>query len=355
MNILIAEDQQIARMILADHLTKWGHRVSAVANGQEALDILLAPDCDINVLITDWSMPLMDGIELAQKVRSIASQAGYIYIILLTGRSEFTDLVEGFSEGEVDDYISKPYEPAELKLRLQGASRIIQVEKKLRIYNESLERLVRKQTDDIRKTQEEIISRLFNALESKDQETALHVRRIGDMSASLGTLLGWSEYRIDAIRSAAPLHDIGKIGIADVVLLKPGPLNSEEFDHIKQHASIGSYILSGSQNLIIQMGEKIAHFHHENWDGSGYPLGLKGDEIPIEAQIVAIADVYDALLADRIYRKGMPEEKVLSIIKEDIGRKFSPEIAGFFLENYEQIKAQYTSSVAPNNTICIMP
>ncbi|SHN59278.1 HD domain-containing phosphohydrolase [Desulfovibrio litoralis] len=338
MHILIAEDQLISRMILSDHLRKWGHQVTDVSNGKEALEVLFNCGSEIDMIITDWEMPIMDGISLAKVVREISATSHYIYIILLTGRNEFTDIVAGFSEGGVDDYIVKPFEVLELKLRIQGAIRLIKSERALRESNDNLERLVRKQTQDIRETQEEIISRLFNALESRDQETAQHVMRIAAMSSFMGGLLGWAPSRLDAIRAAAPLHDIGKIGIADSVLLKPDALTAEEFELIKGHTQIGAKILSGSHNPIIQMGEVIAHSHHENWDGTGYPKGLKENEIPIVAQVVSIVDVYDALSSDRVYRKGMPFDKVMAIISDSVGKKFSPGIGELFIKNIKDIQ-----------------
>ncbi|MCL2154701.1 MAG: response regulator [Leptospirales bacterium] len=338
MNILVAEDQQMARDVLCHHLQKWGHNVTEAPDGKEALAKILESPDSIDVLITDWNMPIMDGIELSQRVREITSTSHYIYIILLTSKGDFSDIVQGFTQGKVDDYIPKPFEDTELQLRLQVGYRLISSERKLRMYNENLEMLVREQTKAIRETQEEIISRLFSALESRDQETAEHVQRIGLMSANICSILGWDHNKIDTIQAAAPLHDIGKIGISDNILLKPGPLTKEEMLIIQQHAAIGAKILSGSNNPVIQMAEMIAHYHHENWDGTGYPAGLKEDEIPIEAQIVSITDFYDALLSDRVYRKGLPEDEIIDMIKSLRGKKFSATLTDIFLEHLHKIK-----------------
>jgi len=337
MNILVAEDQEMAREVLSNHLRQWGHNVIETSNGQEALEEILKSHEFFDVLITDWNMPIMDGIELSQKVREIALSSHYIYIILLTSKGDFSDIVEGFTHGKVDDYIPKPFEDTELQLRLQVGYRLISSERKLRMYTENLELLVREQTKAIRETQEEIISRLFSALESRDQETAEHVERIGFMSANICTILGWDQNMIDSMRAAAPLHDIGKIGISDNILLKPGPLTKEEIILIQQHSAIGAKILSGSNNPIIRMAEIIAHYHHENWDGSGYPAGLKENEIPIEAQIVSITDFYDALLSDRVYRKGLPEGEIVEMLKNLKGKKFSNYLTDIFLEHLHEI------------------
>lgn len=338
MHILIAEDQQMARVILATHLRNWGHKVIETADGAEALEFLSKTNFNIDMLITDWSMPNLDGVELARRVRDLSSASQYIYIILLTSHNDFEDMIQGFSMGGVDDYIVKPFEAAELQLRIQVGNRVIQAERTQRLYSQSLERVVRQQTEALRDTQREIISRLFNALESRDHETGDHVRRIGVMSSYLGKMLGWSSHQVDAIGLAAPLHDIGKIGVSDTILLKPGPLTPEEFEAIKSHSSIGAHILSNSHNPVIQMAEIIAHYHHENWDGSGYPEGRSGSAIPVQARVVALVDVYDALLSDRVYRPAIPEETVLRMIKADRGKKFDPEICDVMLDNIVEIR-----------------
>lgn len=338
MRILIAEDQQMARLILATHLRSWGHYVIETANGNEALQAIIDNPNSVDMLITDWGMPIMDGVELARQVRTLSDTHQYIYIILLTGRGEFGDIIKGFAHGGVDDYIVKPFEAAELQMRIQVGNRVIQAERAQRLLNLNLQSIVRAQTDTIRKTQDEIISRLFSALEYRDEETGYHVHRIGNMTGYLANMLGWDEEKIDSIKSAAPLHDIGKIGIPDIVLHKPDRLTEEEFSTITHHAAIGAHILSGSSNPVIQMAETIARSHHENWDGSGYPDGLRGEEIPLEARLVSIVDVYDALLKDRIYRPGMPEEQVLQILREGSGIKFDPFLLKLFLDNLDSIR-----------------
>lgn len=338
MRIVIAEDQQVARLILAAHLRSWGHEVTETAGGDEALDVITRNPNFFDMLITDWAMPGMDGVSLARHVRAFSDNTQYIYTILLTGKGEFGDIIEGFSQGGVDDYIVKPFEAAELQMRIQVGNRVIQAERTQRMQNINLQQIVREQTEAIRETQHEIISRLFNALESRDEETGCHVRRIGYMSAYIGELLGWDIDKIDAIRAAAPLHDIGKIGIPDSVLRKPGKLTEGEFRIITQHSEIGARILSRSHNPIIQMAEIIARNHHENWDGCGYPDGLSGETIPLEARVVAIADVYDALLADRVYRPGLPEAEVIRIMQGDRARKFDPDLLTLFVDNLAAIR-----------------
>lgn len=338
MRILIAEDQEMSRMILGTHLRNWGHTVVETPNGRDALEFISDNPHAVDMLITDWGMPEMNGLELARRVRALSDFNPYVYIILLTARNALDDMIEGFTAGGVDDYIVKPFEVSELQMRIQVGNRLVLAERAQRLHNSQLEQIVRQQTEAIRETQHEIIWRLFSALESRDEETASHVRRIGIISAYLAELLGWTPRQVDAIRAAAPLHDIGKIGIPDSVLLKPGILNEEEFAIITQHTNIGARILSGSRNPVIQMAEIIARHHHENWDGSGYPEKLGAEGIPIEARIVAVVDVYDALLSDRVYRHGLEEEVVLRMIRQESGRKFDPILCQLFLDHIDAIK-----------------
>ncbi len=338
MRIVIAEDQEMGRIILAGHLRENGHEVIETCDGAEALDAILNSQDSIDMLITDWSMPVMDGLELARKVRQLTTNQQYIYIIMLTARNEFSDKFEGFSQGGVDDYIVKPFEGAELLLRIQVGNRLIEAERRQRQINNNLQQLVNEQTATIRETQEELVSRLFSALESRDGETGGHVHRIGIMSAYMAQLLGWPQESVDILRSAAPLHDIGKIAVPDSVLRKPGKLTKEEFDIIKTHAAIGANLLSNSKSPLIMTSEIIAHYHHENWNGTGYPNGLVGDQIPVEARIVSITDVYDALMSNRVYRAGLPESEVLKIMQEDSGKKFDPTLLQIFMDNLQAIR-----------------
>ncbi len=339
MKIVIAEDQEMSRLILAGHLREAGHEVIETCDGKEAYEAILEDTESIDMLITDWSMPNMNGLELAQKVRQLTAGKQYMYIIMLTARNEFNDKFEGFSQGGVDDYIVKPFEGSELILRVSVGGRLVEAERRQRHINLNLQQIVEEQTCVIRETQEEIVHRLFSALESRDGETGGHVFRIGFMSEAMGRLLGWPQEYLDVIRSAAPLHDLGKIGISDTVLRKPGKLTDDEFRIIQEHPDIGANLLTLSKNPIIRMGEIIARYHHENWDGTGYPEKLAGDQIPIEARIVSIVDVYDALMSHRVYRPGLPEDQVIEMLKEYNGTKFDPMLLQLFLENLEYIKA----------------
>ena len=331
MKILIAEDDAITRRRLRHFLEKWGHHVISSENGLDALEHFLSKEIDI--VITDWMMPEMDGLELVGHIRSRGRDKAYVYTILLTSRGDKKDVVKGLAEVGVDDYVVKPFEPDELRARLTVGERTVRLERTLREYGEGLEKIVQKQTLLIRQTQEETIIRLLTALESRDEETGGHVKRIGLYSAYLAEAAGWTKQQVDDIRMASPMHDIGKIGVPDAILQKKGPLTVDEFEVIKSHTTIGGQILGNSEYPMLQMAHEIALFHHEKWEGLGYPENRAGDEIPEAARIVALVDVYDALSQDRVYRKAEPEEEVLRKMEEGKGYHFDPYFYDLFMKS----------------------
>jgi response regulator RpfG family c-di-GMP phosphodiesterase len=209
--------------------------------------------------------------------------------------------------------------------------RLLQSAREHLLSEERLEREVRRRTAAIRQREEEIAIRLLGAARRRDEETGSHVRRIGLYSAALGTALGWDASRVDDIRVSAPMHDIGKIGIPDAILLKPGRLTPDEYRIMQQHTVIGAAMLGGSDVPLLNMGCEIALCHHEKWDGSGYPHGLRGEQIPIAGRIVAIVDVYDAMVHRRIYKDPIPEVEVLRTMADGAGRHFDPELFALFL------------------------
>ena len=203
---------------------------------------------------------------------------------------------------------------------------------------EYLQQKVHEQTVDIRRANEEIIDRLVSAAQWSDEETGMHIRRTGLLSEVLARASGWFGDDVESLRQAAPMHDIGKIGIPDAILQKPGKLTPDEFAVMKTHTRIGADILSGSKSPMLQMAREIALNHHERWDGKGYPRGLAGKAIPESARIVAIVDVYDALSHDRVYRPAMPEAEVLTIMQQGAGTHFDPLLMTFFFLHFSDIR-----------------
>ncbi|GBC59874.1 two-component system response regulator [Desulfonema ishimotonii] len=339
MNILIVEDDAITRRRLEKFLRAWGHRVTAASNGLEASEYLHSDSPDL--VITDWMMPEMDGPALIRKIRH--SSAPYVYIILLTARGGKGDMIRGLFNIGADDYVVKPFDPDELRARLSVGERTIRLERNLREYSKGLEAVVRRQTQLIRETQEETIVKLLTALESRDHETGGHVRRISLFSTLIAKATGWSDTRLDDLRLASPMHDIGKIGVPDRILRKPGRLTPSEFEIIKTHAAIGGRILGNSELPMLKMAREIALCHHEKWDGTGYPGALSGENIPETARIVAIADVFDALSNDRVYRRASPESEVLDIMEQGRGSHFDPHLCDRFmglLDRFRKVLAE---------------
>jgi putative two-component system response regulator len=325
MRLLIVDDDEIAREMLQHTLVEAGYDVDTASNGRAALEILRAGAC--RLVISDWVMPEMDGIELCRAIRT-GDFAGYVYVILLTSRDRTEDVVAGLSAG-ADDFIVKPFQPAELHVRVRAGERILSLE-----------------------TRDLAIFALAKLAESRDPDTGAHLERMRQYSRILAQHLcerGKFGDQMDAnyvrmIYLTSPLHDIGKVGIPDSVLLKPGRLSDREFEIMKRHTTIGAKTL-GAALLehpgvdFLRMGRDIALTHHEQFDGSGYPNGLAGHEIPLCGRIVALADVYDALTTKRVYKDAFSVEVARSIILEGAGSHFDPEIVEAFVQCEDQFIA----------------
>ena len=320
------------------------------SNGRQALD-LAAAECP-DVILLDLMMPGMDGIEVCRRLKA-DEELRNIPVILVTAKDLDEDVARGLDAG-ADDYVTKPFNREVLAARLRSAIRLKQSFDAVMRTNEELrsevkrhvqtesdlrasEQRVREQTAAIRLGQEETIHRLLSASLGHDKETGTHIRRVGLLSEVLARVAGWSLLEAEDIRLAAAMHDIGKIGIPDAILCKPGPLNPQEFRIMQTHTVIGAEILSGSDAPILKMAEQIALNHHEHWDGGGYPAGLAGHAVPEAARIVAIVDVYDALTHDRVYRPAIPEEKVLAIMQQGVGIQFDPLLLAAFFSQFSEI------------------
>ena len=342
------------------NLLKGDYRLAIAKNGPKAL--LFANEHKPDLILLDIMMPGMDGYQVCRMLKS-SSETRQIAIIFITAVHDSVSKTMGFKLGAVD-HITKPFDAAEVKARVHTHISLIK-------YRDKLEYMVKKRTAQLEKTNREltetrlqIIQRLGKAAEYKDDETGHHVIRVSLYSTVVAKAIGgFDEKTINLIRITSPMHDIGKIGIPDRVLTKPGPLDSDEWEIMKQHCKIGEsiltpskeweYILSsdknndtqfGSDSELLKMSRKIALCHHERWDGKGYPSGLKGEEIPIEARIVAIADIYDALSSRRPYKQPFTEQKCQNIIKSLSGTHLDPDIVKIFFESIDiilDIKAKW--------------
>jgi putative two-component system response regulator len=332
-NILIVDDVGVNIDVLS-HCLGDNYRISASQDSLLALDSLR--EIKPNLILLDLYMPEIDGFEFCSAVKS-GMDSKDIPIVFITSASDSSSLSRAFGLGAVD-YITKPISPLEVQARVRTHLMLKAAEEALRQQNQLLEKKVQRRTAKIQEKQREIeevqheaILRLCLAAELRDKETGLHIRRIQEYSALLGRKCGLDEEHCGLLFLASAMHDLGKIGIPDRVLLKPGKLTPEEWEIMKTHSAIGAQGLANSRFRLIQMAEIIAHYHHERWDGSGYPCGLKGKDIPIEARIVSIVDSFDAMLSVRPYKKAMPLEEVLDIIREGRGTHFDPGIVDVFM------------------------
>jgi putative two-component system response regulator len=301
--------------------------------GAQALQAIAAGDFDL--VISDINMPGMSGIELLSRVRKSHPDIAFI---MLTAVDDHATAVRSLELGAFG-YIIKPFEANELFINVTNSLRRRELEMERDRYEERLEHEVRERTAEIRATQEEVIVRLVTASGFRDEETGEHIRRMGEYAAILARAIGWSLNAVDEMRLAATMHDVGKMGVADAILRKPGKLTPEEFERMKEHTRIGARILEGSRIPLMRLARDIALYHHEKWTGGGYPEGLAGEAIPLPARIVAVCDVYDALVNDRVYRKALPEEQALAIINEGRGTHFDPGVVDIFLGQLPEIRA----------------
>ncbi|MDC5850906.1 two-component system response regulator [Vibrio europaeus] len=303
------------------------YRIKAATSGAKALQIASTKPYP-HLILLDIMMPEMDGYEVCEKLKSNPVTAE-IPVIFVTAKAEVVDEQKGFEMGAVD-YITKPVSPPIVQAR---------VKTHISLYDQnlSLANKVKERTALLEKTRLEVIQRLGRAAEYKDNETGMHVIRMSHYSKILAQQLDVSERWVELVFQASPMHDIGKIGIPDAVLRKPGKLDAEEWAVMQTHVKIGADIIADSDTRLMQMAQEIALYHHEKWDGSGYPHGLKGEDIPLSARIVAIADVFDALTSERPYKKAWPIEKATALLEEEAGSHFDPTLVPIFLQQLDEI------------------
>ena len=333
MNVLVVDDEPIARRAAVHTLEQAGYGVTPASDGREALEILAHGQH--RLVVTDWKMPGMDGVALCRAIRS-GQFSRYIYCIMLTGQTMPEETIEGLSAG-ADDYVHKPFNPAELILRVNIGRRIVGLE-----------------------TRDMTIFTLAKLAESRDPETGEHLQRVRNYCRVVARHLQESpKFRgqvddefVAMIYQTSPLHDIGKVAIPDRILLKPGPLTVDEFEIMKTHTVRGAATLEAALEeypgtSFLEMSRDIALGHHEMFDGRGYPRGLVGDEIPLAARVMALADVYDALTSRRVYKEAFSHDRSRTLIVEGDGKHLDPDIVAAFLVHERQfiaIRDQYAET-----------
>ncbi|MFP4385237.1 MAG: HD domain-containing phosphohydrolase [Spirochaetia bacterium] len=324
--VLIVDDDEAVRTMLQSAL-ETEYSVKTASDGSEGLaksEEEPIPD----LIILDLNMPGKDGMEVIKELHMV-KRTRSIPVLFLTGQGEDSTEKRGFDSGAVD-FLRKPVSPAVLKARI---SRHIKDKKN----REQLELLVIERTGEIKATQMEIIYRLGRAAEYKDNETGEHIKRISAYSSRLAHSAGFSSDFCDLLYSASPMHDVGKIGIPDAILTKPGPLTEPEWEIMKSHTLIGAELMGGSQSQLLKTAAIIALSHHEKWEGTGYPKQLAGKNIPVEGRIVALCDVYDALISKRPYKEPWSPERAREEIAKGGGSHFDPVLADIFLEKFDYI------------------
>ncbi len=336
--ILVVDDSRF-NLVIAKDLLSEEYRVETVNSGELAFQYLAGNEPDLVLL--DIQMPGMDGFEVMRRIQGSEEWKKIPVIFLTADRTEKTEET-CFQMGAMD-YIGKPFVPA---IMLQRVRRTLE----LQGYRKSLEQMVEQQLQRITQLQQGIIITMANLIESRDGTTGEHVKRT---SAYVNLLVNKMQEKgiyketltstyIDYLKKASPLHDIGKLTVPDRILQKPGALTQEEYDLIKLHAQAGGQLIQENMNRIVdkefvEIAQDLAAFHHEKWNGLGYPNGLKGEEIPLAARILAIADVFDALVSERQYKKGMTLDQAFGIMEKERGNSFEPVLLDVFLESKEEL------------------
>lgn len=342
-NILIVDDDAVNRHLVTVLLGEEGYLTEEVGSGEEALARVEVQVPDI--ILLDAMMPGIDGFEVARKLKENRKSES-VPIIMITSLHDQESRERGLIQG-VEEFITKPVNPKELKIRVRNLLRLKLANDVLTNHNAVLEEEVYQHSKKLFNAFEETLYMLTRAVEHRDGETGAHVRRISHYTRSLAAFLGMDWQYCDTIFLASPMHDIGKIGIPDQILLKQGALKSHEWEVMQTHTTIGAQILTGGSSPYIQMGKEIALSHHERWDGRGYPHKLAGEDIPLSARIMSICDVYDALRSKRPYKPGYDHTEAINIIRDGDKRitnsHFDPTIMDTFLSRGADFDEIYNS------------
>lgn len=333
--VLIVDDNKANIQLLIQALRD-DYKLSVATGGRQAIDLARAQQPDI--ILLDVMMPGIDGYETCENLQRDPATA-HIPVIFLTALTKPEEKARAFETGAVD-FVTKPVEILELQARVRTHLSLRAAQTQLRMHNERLEDLVDRRTRQLHDSQMELIQRLSIAAEFKDNETGEHIIRMSHYCRMVAEEYGLDARICEMIHATSPMHDVGKIGIPDHILLKPGKLDADEWQTMKTHTTIGGKILSGGENnALMRMARTIAMTHHEKFDGNGYPHGLSGKDIPIEGRIVGLCDVFDALTSDRPYKKAWTVEAAVDEIRNSSGSHFDPDVVECFLTILPKVSA----------------
>jgi putative two-component system response regulator len=328
--ILIVDDLPVNVMVLEATLRRAGYANIVTATDPRTVEDCVAND-DFDIIFLDIRMPHINGFELCEKLSSQVPEDDYLPVVVVTAQSDKETRNKSLQAG-AKDFISKPFDNQEVLSRTRNALQVRCLYKERRDHAVQLEIKVAERTRDLEDAQLEILRRLGLASAFRDNETSAHVQRVAHACQMIALEAGLGDIFARMILRASPLHDVGKIGIPDYVLMKPAPLDPDEWTIMKRHAEIGANMLSDHPSPVMQMAHRIALTHHERWDGLGYPRGLAGEEIPVEGRITAISDVFDALLSRRPYKESWSEKRAIEFIGDNAGTQFDPHLVACFLK-----------------------
>ncbi|MDR9424384.1 MAG: response regulator [Marinobacter sp.] len=333
--ILIVDDEAVNLKLLDRLLSGQGYEnLVLIQDPREVVAAYQAHQPDL--ILLDINMPHINGYEVMEQLIRLEDPL-LPPIVILTAQRTKEYLLKALDAG-ARDFISKPFDRNELLMRVRNLLDAQLAHRILHNNKDVLEQQVRERTEELHRTRLQVVQRLGMAAEYRDEETGCHILRMSHICALLAKKIGWSEADCDLILNASPMHDIGKIGIPDAILLKPGKLEAHEWEVMKSHASIGAKLLGGEEDSdLIKMAQEIALTHHEKWDGSGYPQGIAGESIPQSGRIAALADVFDALTSERPYKKAWTVESAVELIKENSGKHFDPALVEVFLNELPRI------------------
>lgn len=346
LRILAVDDEEINVLLLQRTLERAGY-----TDVETTTDSIRVPSMFVerrpDLVLLDLHMPGLDGFELMQRLGPLTGDGTEVPFLVLTADATEATKRRALAAG-ARDFLTKPIDQTELLLRVRNVLQVQELQARLHWRNATLEDEVAARTHDLELARLEILERLTLAAEYRDDATQEHAWRIGRTAGLLAKELRLPEYEVELIRRAAPLHDIGKIGVPDAILLKPGKLTVGEFSQIKVHTTIGAEILSGSQSPLLRLAERVALTHHERWGGGGYPSGSGGVQIPLSGRIVAVADVFDALSHERPYKKAWPVEESVAEILDQSGDQFDPGVVQAFMRlDHRALLTPVTRSTRP--------
>ena len=327
---LIVDDEPANVSLLTQMLEQWG-AIHIIGTNDPCATANLFSSFQPDIVLLDLMMAGMDGFQVMEQLQTLIEADAFLPILVLTADTTDQTKRQALQCGATD-FLTKPFDAIELSLRVHNLLSRRMMHRRLKEQNQHLDRQVQERTQQLALAEVNTAECLALAAEYRDDDTGQHTQRVGQCAAQLAGALGLSAKEISLLKRAAPLHDVGKIGIPDNILLKPAKLTDDEFSAIKTHTTIGAAILAQHQTALLQLASRIALTHHERWDGKGYPQGLAGEDIPLVGRIVAVADVFDALTHERPYKKAWPIAEAVAEIEKQTGTQFDPDVVSAFTE-----------------------